>query len=183
MNSQQRDVPDRVFVKGWRYIEVLLRLVDTVSFSYITTTSIFNKSENAFRKHNPNLFLLNFCNNDAIFVIFVFVIPWQFGMLLSQFLLFYLQFMSDYLILYESSILKPTQILAITVVIIITMQRTQHLLLLSVIPLHTESKTMVTHVTQKHKQILILIIETDYLFFVFLIQKYQKYQLPWKLKT
>ena len=104
-------------------------------------------------------------------------------MLLSQFLLFYLQFMSDYLILYESSILKPTQILAITVVIIITMQRTQHLLLLSVIPLHTESKTMVTHVTQKHKQILILIIETDYLFFVFLIQKYQKYQLPWKLKT
>ena len=75
MNSQQRDVPDRVFVKGWRYIEVLLRLVDTVSFSYITTTSIFNKSENGFRKHNPNLFLLNFCNNDAIFVIFVFVIP------------------------------------------------------------------------------------------------------------
>ena len=58
--------------------------------------------------------------------------------------------MSDCVILYESSILKPIQIVAITVVLIITMQHTQHLLLINVIPSHTESKTMVTHIIQKH---------------------------------
>ena len=67
MNSKQRDVPDRGFCKKSRSIEVLLRLVGTVSFSYITITSTFNKSENAFRKHN--------LNNDAIFVVFLFIIP------------------------------------------------------------------------------------------------------------